>query len=121
MDYGIAGKTGSVIKAQFVMGPGISSKLISWFSAGPFSHVDAVLPSGSLLGARSDQIGGAPAGVQVRYPDYDKWTKRVRMELETTRDETQKFYAFLNDQLGKPYDKTAILGFAAGRDWRDPN
>ena len=28
------------------------------------------------------------------------------------------FYAFLKTQIGKPYDHSAILGFALDRDWR---
>ena len=30
-----------------------------------------------------------------------------------------RYYGFLSRQIGKPYDKTAIWGFALGRDWRE--
>jgi hypothetical protein len=54
------------IKLRFVRGLDFSSRVIAWFSAGHLSHVDAVMPDGSLLGARSDVIKGIPTGVQIR-------------------------------------------------------
>lgn len=108
-----------MVKLQFVLGYGLSSRAISWFSAGHFSHVDAVLPDGSLLGARSDTVGGKPPGVQIRPPFYEKWKERVVMTLPNSAPYEAGFLAFLNAQLYKPYDSTAIWGFVAGRDWRD--
>jgi uncharacterized protein YycO len=110
-----------MIRLQFVLGYGMPSQAIAWFSAGHFSHVDAVLQDGTLLGARSDSIGGKPPGVQIRYPLYEKWKERVVMSIATDAAKEKSFYDFLNAQLGKPYDKTAIWGFATGRDWRDPS
>lgn len=107
-----------MIRLQFVLGTGISSQAIAWFSAGSFSHVDAILPSGLLIGARSDAVGGMPPGVQMRPAFYEKWKRRVVMSLSVTPDKERKFYEFLMAQIGKPYDSTAIWGFAAGRDWR---
>lgn len=109
------------LKVQFVLGYGISSAAIAWFSAGSFSHVDAVLESGSLLGARSDKVGGKPAGVQIRKPEYEKWKKRVVMTFEVRPAQARLYWGFLYEQLGKKYDSTAIWGFAAGRDWRSAN
>lgn len=110
-----------MIRLQFVLGYGLSSQAIAWFSAGHFSHVDAILPDGRLLGARSDAIGGRPPGVQIRLPDYEKWKERVVMMLPSTPDQERSFLGFLDKQLGKPYDSTAIWGFATGRDWRNPD
>jgi uncharacterized protein YycO len=73
-----------------------------------------------LLGARSDTVGNAPAGVQVRTPDYEKWSMVERVKLEVTATQESIYWDFLNDQIGKPYDKLAIFAFAFGRDWRDP-
>jgi hypothetical protein len=109
-----------VIRLQFVLGTGLSSAAIAWFSAGTFSHVDAILRDGSLLGARSDQVGGQHAGVRIRPPYYEHWRSRVVMSLPATPEKELKFYEYLKKQLGKPYDMTAIWGFATGRNWRDP-
>ena len=108
-----------MIRLQFVLGSGLPSKAIAWFSAGSFSHVDAVLSDGSLLGARSDSIAGMHPGVQIRSPGYEHWAKRVVFTLPTGADVESRYIAFLRAQLGKAYDHTAIWGFAAGRDWRE--
>ena len=108
-----------MIRLQFVRGSGLSSAAIAWFSQGTFSHVDAVLPDGTLLGARSDVCGGQPPGVRVRPHGYEVWTQRVVFSIPASDAQAEAWEAFLRSQVGKPYDKIAILGFALGRDWRD--
>jgi hypothetical protein len=78
------------------------------------------MPSGDLCGARSDRVGHVPPGVQLRPPFYENWKERVVVGLKAIDPaEERRFYNFLHDQLGKPYDTTAIWGFVSGRDWRD--
>ena len=108
-----------MVRFQFVLGRGLSSKVIAWYSSGHFSHVDIILPDGRLLGARSDAPGGTRTGVQIRPAFYEKWNQRVIMGIETSVDQERSFYDFLMPQVGKPYDSTAIWGFVAGRDWRN--
>lgn len=107
------------IQLQFVCEAAISSRAIAWFSQGHFSHVDAILPDGNLLGARDDSVGGQPSGVRIRPPGYAKFTKRVIMTVPTTQDQADKFYGFLQAQLGKPYDSEAIWAFVLNRNWRE--
>lgn len=111
----------SVITLQFVLGSGISSSSIAWFSQGHFSHVDAVLSDGSLLGARSDVCGGKPAGVQIRPPNYEKWQKQTRFTIPCTPGQYGAWEAFLLKQEGLPYDKKAIYAFVTDRNWREPD
>jgi hypothetical protein len=89
------------------------------------SHVDIVMPGGCLLGARSDvwTVKGAtfPAGVQVRPEGYAPFVKIARFTIPTTDDQAAAFYAFAQAQVGKQYDKWAVAGLAAGRDWRSPD
>lgn len=106
------------LQAQFVLGKGLSSWAISWFGGGGYSHVDFVLPDGTLLGARSDKIGGKPPGVQIRPPNYDTWLRRTVVAKEVSAVTLDRCMGLAYSQIGKPYDKTAIWGFAAGRDWR---
>jgi hypothetical protein len=108
-----------MIRLQFVRGRGLSSAAIAWMSAGLFSHVDAILPDGSLLGSRSDRILGIDPGVRVRPPAYEKWPHRVIFQLSANDAQAAAFYDFLNGEIGKPYDKLAILGFAIARNWRE--
>jgi hypothetical protein len=111
--------TAPAITLQFVLGKGVSSGAIAWFSQGHFSHVDAVLPDGSLLGARSDRIKGIDPGVQVRPPNYEKWLKRTQFTIPCTLSQYLDWLDFLYEQLHRPYDKKAIWAFATGRDWRE--
>lgn len=113
----------SAITMQFVGGEGLGSKIIAWFGHGlPVSHVDTVMPDGSLLGARSDRVGGRPPGVQIRPADYEPWKYRLRMVLPCPEPMAQKYYAFVQSQLYKPYDQPGLFGaFLFDRDWRTPD
>lgn len=102
-----------MIVLQFASEPRVGSAVIRWFSHGEFSHVDAVLPDGRLLGAR---IKG---GVQIRAPSYLGSDARLRRVYIPQAPAVEAgFYAGLVQQIGKPYDWRAIIAFAAGRDWR---
>jgi hypothetical protein len=87
------------IKLRFVRGLDFSSRVFAWFYAGHLSHVDAVMPDGSLLGARSDVIKDIPTGVQIRPPRYEALV--VAMEIPATPRQEMAFYRFLRAQLGK--------------------
>lgn len=108
-----------MITLQFVRQADLASSAIAWFTQGEFSHVDAVMPDGSLLGSRNDSVGGQPRGVHIRPPDYADFAFKVRFNIWAYKPQEDKFYEFLNRQLGKPYDTTAIWGFVTGRNWRE--
>jgi uncharacterized protein YycO len=105
-----------VIRLQFVLGADWSSRLISWYGQGygGFSHVDAVLSDGSLLGARSDVVGDQPAGVQIRPSNYEKWKRTQMIALQTTEKQASDWEAWLRSQVGMPYDKADIIGLIIG-------
>ena len=103
-----------MIVLQFACGTDFTSKAIDWFSHGWWSHVDAVLPDGRLLGARFS------GGVAIRPADYLGTTKIQQVNLPCSDDMSAKFYEFLNTQVGKAYDKTAIAAFIFNRDWQNP-
>lgn len=111
------------VKLQFVYGGGFSSKAIAWFSSGSgrqiLSHVDAVFDDGTLYGARSDKVGGQPAGVYTRRANYEPWPNRVLIELPATDVQKRDWLKFLRAQYALPYDHMAILGFVSGRAWRE--
>lgn len=96
---------------QFAAGDDFSASLIKFGTRSDWSHVDAVLPDGTLLGARID------GGVQIRQPGYAPFTKTVRYSVSTPV--ADHFYEILKTQIGKPYDWRAIIAFGLGnRDWR---
>jgi hypothetical protein len=109
------------VTLRWVAGVGFGSDLIEWFSHAQYSHVGALLPDGRELGARDDKIGAVPAGVQIRPPKYELWKRTLTVKLLTSDVQRAAFCRFLEEQVGEPYDKTAILGFAAERNWREPD
>ena len=108
----------SAIVLQFVEGSGFGAALIKYYDHGLYSHVDSVLPDGTLLGARDDVIGSIPSGVQIRPANYVGSETVLRVTIPCTDAQEAAYYAFVRAQLGKPYDETSIAAFALGRDWR---
>lgn len=78
------------------------------------THVEALMPEGTLLGAHAD------GGVMARPHDYDKgeFTEERYVPLPASPEQADAFHAFLRAQVGKPYDFVAIAGIALGRDWQ---
>ena len=114
-------EAGGLIRLQFSRQYDWSSGDIAWFTQGRFSHVDALLPNGTLTGARSDRIQGIPPGVRNRPAGYAKWKYVSVMTMGVTRDQERAFYDFIASQVGKPYDGWDIWTIATGgrdRDWR---
>lgn len=110
------------VKLQFVLGRSLASRAIAWYgtSTGGYSHVDSVLPDGSLLGARSDVVGGQPKGVRIRPPGYERWIRRTVVELDCGPRQAKAWEAWLRKQIGKPYDQGSIWGFILGRGLHQP-
>ena len=104
-----------MITLQFVSDDTLGADLIGWYTRSLYTHVDAIMPGGGLLGAR---IKG---GVQSRPPDYRTFTRCARFTTTLSPEAENRFYGTLVSQLGKPYDWTGIVGFIADRDWRDPS
>jgi len=78
------------------------------------THCEAVMPDRTLLGAISD-------GVKARSPRYDAGTfsKELFLDIKSTVEQEDIFYAFIESQIGKPYDTWAIISyFYPSRDWQ---
>ncbi len=78
------------------------------------THVDICMRDGSIISAMSD-------GVRRRAFGYDngKFTKEEFRYISATDDETDIFEAFIESQLGKPYDYGAVFSFFwPWRDWQ---
>lgn len=104
--------------------PDPMAALIRLAGRSPWSHVDIVLPSGQLLGARLFGPGGR--GVRIREPDYANFAHAMRVSIHSKN--AAKFYALAEKQVGKPYDWIGILGFMfpllvprlTPADWQNP-
>lgn len=128
------------LRLRFATGDSVISNAIrAGERDGWCTHVEAVMPDGFYLGAHFD------GGVEERLVGYDKttMTRELFVDLDFAVDIPPrlwhvlksgvplipdyqvinvyegKFYKFLRDQLGKPYDLTAVAGLAIGRDWRE--
>lgn len=101
------------IVLQFATQATLGSWAIRVFQRGWATHVDAVLEDGNLLGAR--YVGG----VAIRPPGYAPFTRTQRITIPVRPEVEAAFYGFLYDQVGKPYDTTAIMAFALDRNWRE--
>ena len=109
-----------MIRLLFVQGTDFGAEAIQWYGHGAkFSHVESILSDGSVLGSRSDEVGGAPPGVQIRTYGYWGDEKTLQIDLPCSDEITSAYYDFLHSQLGKPYDKVGIAGFIVGRDWQE--
>lgn len=105
---------------QLVRGKSWTSKVIGYFGAGFYSHIDVETPQGYLRGARSDVIKGIPAGYRDRPQNYESWAACTRYTIDVTPDQYAKYWRFSDDQLGKPYDSRGLISaFILGRNWRD--
>lgn len=96
------------VRIQLSTESGPVSEFIRWYTWSNWSHIDLVLPSGSLLGARLD------GGVQVRDPGYANFSKTLMLEAP---DAPQSIYEEALKQVGKPYSKETILGLAVRQDY----
>lgn len=94
----------------------LTSFLIRKFTWSAFSHVDVCLPGG-LLGAHTS------GGVQLRKLNYDAHAQyayyRIKPGLLSPLQEAN-LVAWLKDQIGKPYDYSAVFGSALHHDWTHP-
>lgn len=81
------------------------------------THVEALMPDGTLLGAHAE------GGVQARPRDYDKgkFSQEMFLSIPATPAETESFHQFMREQVGKPYDFLGIAGLALARDWQNPD
>ena len=102
----------AVIKLRFVTGNELVSAAIRAHENFWASHVEAVMPDGTLLGAHAD------GGVLARPSDYDagQWTKQLILELPVEQQTADAFHAYLISRIGRPYDMAAIFGFVLHMD-----
>jgi hypothetical protein len=95
------------LTSQFVTEGDASSALVRYLSDGEVSHVDLMLPTGELLGAR------LRGGVAIRPPGYRPFTKIIQVSCQVP--DVDAAYLFATQQVGKPYNKRAILDMVLHR------
>jgi hypothetical protein len=119
-----------LITLQYSRSTELVSLLIAKACRSDFSHVDLVLPDGTLLGAsdspKAPYLEGNPCGVAIRPPDYQPFAIRRQAHLKCSPEVEKNFLTAAKLQLGEPFDNTAMHAVFSsrpdtGRDWRDPD
>lgn len=108
----------ALIRLRFVRHPGIFSSLVQYAQFGfPQTHCEAILPQSGAIGS------WFKGGTQVKNERYDEgeFSHELRFEIKATKAQQDEFYGFLVDNMYAPYDALAIVAFAAGRDWQEPD
>lgn len=101
-----------MLTLQFSTTNGPFSRVIRLFTWSDFSHVDLVVNSQDLLGAK---LSG---GVRIRKAAAQKFSKVAQFGVHVSPAEEAQVIAFLFGQIGKPYDWGAIFGLIFRRDWQ---
>jgi hypothetical protein len=103
-----------VIRLRFTdSSRGIFGKLIRWQTLGHVSHVEAVLPDGTIIAAL------AGIGVSELPCDYDQTsTSQTFVDIPSTEDQVFRWVKYLHSRRGRPYDWEAIAGLALHTGWR---
>jgi hypothetical protein len=119
-----------MIPLRAVMGYGPSSGLIAWRTNGLFSHIDARVPPGgianipwapgSLVGSRSDKIGGQPPGLRCRPYGYERVLRAMHFYLPATEEQEIIFWNHLYSEDGYAYDKPGILSYVFNSNMHAP-
>ncbi|HWG77837.1 MAG TPA: hypothetical protein VN660_13745 [Steroidobacteraceae bacterium] len=104
------------MRVKVVAGTGLTSKALCWWGNGfgGYSHAAAVLPSGELLDARYDHVGGQPPGVRIRPDGYEKWLRWQVIDIPSSAAQDAAWERYLRSQIGRPYDSRGILSFILG-------
>lgn len=106
-----------MITLRFVSHPGIFTWACKFAQYGfPYTHVELVMDDGRLLGAMGDGVKARPQGY-----DSGRFLQEKFLTIKMTADQETVFTFFLNQQIGKPYDRLAVTAFFVGRDWQEPD
>jgi hypothetical protein len=100
--------------SQFSAESGFFDWTIRYFTNSDIAHVDLVVPAMVVIGmggncAESEMLLGArlKGGVQLRLPNYARFTRTIRVGCQVPDIDAAYHYAFA--QIGKPYNKRAIV------------
>jgi len=99
-----------IIRWRLVSNTDPIAEAIKFVSRGDYSHVEFVFPN-HTIGARSE------GGVQRR--PVDNYAVETYFHATVTDAQYAAGMAFLNAQIGKPYDYVDILADLFNRDWHN--
>jgi uncharacterized protein YycO len=101
------------ILIRFSRGTGWEGAVVRWATWCWAAHVGFKLPDGRVLDATPE------FGVATRIAADDPTTRYFLPHAEQTQ--VRNAVAYAAQQIGKPYDWTALIGMAVRRDWHKPD
>lgn len=104
----------SSIRLLFITNNLPVSVLLRVFTWSDWSHVAAIMEDGETA-IDATMLHGVS---QRPLSAVTKGSKYAIREYECARPD--KFYAFLREQVGKPYDFSGVFGIGLHRNWQDP-
>jgi uncharacterized protein YycO len=102
------------ILIRFSRGTGWEGTVVRWATWSWAAHVGFRLPDGRVLDATPQ------FGVSIRTAATDEGTARYFLP-HAPHDLVRNAVAYAAQQVGKPYDWTAIIGVAMRGDWHKPD
>ena len=106
------------MRLLYVTSNSLPSRIIRGIDGGPASHVgiESPLRPGGVIDA-TWLHGGVTIGQRDDWLQMDG--RRLVLELDVPLPGEAAAMSWAVDQLGKPYDTSALLGMAILRDWQD--
>lgn len=99
------------------LGHSFASKLITWWTRSPVSHVEECTDVSAVTG------WGAWSGKKVgilTMDDHEPETPYIIFAINVTSEQYDKFVKFKRKEFNKPYDWPGIMGFLYGKDRNNP-
>lgn len=93
----------------------IGSVVIRFGTWSDYSHCDVIGPTGHA----GKIIGATPGGGVISYSLADRIGMSTKWMIYEVDADPHQVWAYLETQLGKPYDWLGCLGIAFHRDWED--
>ncbi len=95
-----------IITLRFVEHPGIFNRLCQFAQRDWATHIDICMRDGSYISAMGDGVRRRPVGY-----DAGAFTREEFRHVTATADQVDIFEAFIESQIGKPYDYGAVFSF----------
>ena len=105
------------MKVQVIFSKGrlVTSSLIRFLTWSRWSHVGVITDRGTVIDAYFPRVREVPLA------EFKAPMKRLAV-VEFEHDDPEELFAWLRQQVGKPYDWRALFGFLARRDtWNEPS
>jgi hypothetical protein len=103
-------------------GVSFGSRVIRFFTWSNISHTAAFFPPNEQ-GEYGDIIEAWREGVVRRHwtEGHKKGTKITIYKVACTKFQQDKFYALMQEKIGKKYDFLGVIGFPFRKIWESPN